>query len=563
MTPSLRLPATLLAGFLLAACGRSEAPPATVQHDAKAGDHGAAAEIAWFPGTVEEAFAAAKEQGKPIFLYWGAVWCPPCHEIKATVFRSREFIERSRLFVPVYLDGDSENAQALGEKFGVVGYPTMIVFSPAGEEITRIPGGIDIQAYANVLDLTLAQAQPVSALLAKVLDEGASLDASQCRLLAYYSWGQDKSLLADRDDAAAFRAMAGACPAAATTERSMLQMAALEAAVDAAGQPENAVAMTAEQKAEALQQVRQVLADKGLTRANLFTIIGAGTDITTTITDAGSAERADLQARFVEVLKRMQDDPSLFTTERLYGTLGLLDFARVDDPEAPLPPELVEDVRVRVQKADAGTTDTSGRPSSTLRPTCWRRRVSRKRRSSCCWPSWTSRSSPTTSWSDWPTWRSRPATRRLRSTGCSVPMAPRPVPPRASSGGPTTSTGCSRWRRTMWRGSGPRPSTWCGSWKRAGPSTSARRPSSSGWRRSSKPGAPRRNAARAWPASARTCWRSAAPSPPASLPAPPARASSADVIRCRAGGFGVIGTWCQVRAPERDSNNPESPGPAP
>ena len=307
---------------------------------------------------MDEACAAAKAQGKPIFLYWGAVWCPPCHEIKATVFRSREFIERSRLFVPVYLDGDSENAQALGEKFGVVGYPTMIVFSPAGEEITRIPGGIDIQAYANVLDLTLAQAQPVSALLAKVLDEGASLDASQCRLLAYYSWGQDKSLLADRDDAAAFRAMAGACPAAATTERSMLQMAALEAAVDAAGQPENAVPMTAEQKAEALQQVRQVLADKGLTRANLFTIIGAGTDITTTITDAGSAERADLQARFVEVLKRMQDDPSLFTTERLYGTLGLLDFARIDDPEAPLPPELVEDVRVRVQKADAGTTDT-------------------------------------------------------------------------------------------------------------------------------------------------------------------------------------------------------------
>jgi len=351
-----RLLPAFMAVLLLASCGRSEAPPPPSGGAAKTDDH--ATEIAWFPGTVEEAFAAAKEQGKPIFLYWGAVWCPPCHEVKATVFRSREFIERSRLFVPVYLDGDSENAQALGEKFGVVGYPTMIVFSPAGEEITRIPGGIDIQAYANVLDLTLAQAQPVAALLAKVLDEGAMLDDSQCRLLAYYSWGQDRSLLADRDRAGAFRSMAGACPATAATERSMLRMSGLEAAVEAARDKEKPVAMTAEQKAEALQLVKGVLADRQLVRASLYTVIGAGADITGVITEPGSEERADLEARFVEKLKQLQDDPSLFTTERLYATLGLLDFARLGDPDAPLPPALVEDIRARVAKADAATTDT-------------------------------------------------------------------------------------------------------------------------------------------------------------------------------------------------------------
>ncbi len=357
MTHSCRLPAALLAGLLLVACGRSESPPATPGVAASSGDHATAAEIAWFPGTVEEAFAAAKGQGKPIFLYWGAVWCPPCHEIKATVFRSREFIERSRLFVPVHLDGDTENAQALGERFGVVGYPTMIVFSPQGEEITRIPGGIDIQAYANVLDLTLAQAQPVSALLAKVLDETAALDASQCRLLAYYSWGQDRSLLADRDRAAAFQAMADACPATAAVERSMLRMSALDAAVDAAAGKDPPVAMSPEERSAALQLVDEVLADKALVRANLYTVIGSGADITAAVTTAGSAERADLQARFVKVLGELQDDPSLFTTERLYATLGLIKFARIDDPEAPLAPAQVEDVRARVTRADEGTTD--------------------------------------------------------------------------------------------------------------------------------------------------------------------------------------------------------------
>ncbi len=173
---------------------------------------------------IDEAFAHAKQTRKPVFLYWGAVWCPPCHEIKATVFRSREFIDRSRLFVPVYLDGDTENAQALGEKFGVVGYPTMLVFSPDGEEITRIPGGIDIQAYANVLDLTLASQKPVSALLAGVLDTGAALSAGECGLMAYNSWEQNEDLLADRDRKAVFSRLADACPAGSMVEKSMRSM---------------------------------------------------------------------------------------------------------------------------------------------------------------------------------------------------------------------------------------------------------------------------------------------------------------------------------------------------
>ncbi len=53
------------------------------------------------------------------------------------------FIALTSKFVPVYLDGDEEGAQAWGERFGVRGYPTLIVLDPQRNEITRVAGGND------------------------------------------------------------------------------------------------------------------------------------------------------------------------------------------------------------------------------------------------------------------------------------------------------------------------------------------------------------------------------------------------------------------------------------
>ena len=170
----------LLATSLLfiAACGQ-DAAQTTIEPEqpeqSAAVDSETVTGIAWFDGTVDEAFAHAAETGKPIYLYWGAEWCPPCHAIKATVFSKPEFVERSKLFVPVYLDGDQPNAQAQGERFGVLGYPTMIVFDSAGNELTRIPNGIDIEAYARILDLAMNASSSASAVVARLMDGNAEI----------------------------------------------------------------------------------------------------------------------------------------------------------------------------------------------------------------------------------------------------------------------------------------------------------------------------------------------------------------------------------------------------
>ena len=40
--------------------------------------------IDWHDGDLQAAFDRAGAENKPLFLYWGAVWCPPCNQIKIT-----------------------------------------------------------------------------------------------------------------------------------------------------------------------------------------------------------------------------------------------------------------------------------------------------------------------------------------------------------------------------------------------------------------------------------------------------------------------------------------------
>src|SRR5690348_1713425 len=105
--------------LVLAACPQPTEPPkpraaaAPVASASPAESAGHAAGIAWRKDDVDGAFRAAKSASKPLFLYWGAVWCTPCNQVKATLFDRQDFIERSRFFVPVYIVGDGPSAQKL------------------------------------------------------------------------------------------------------------------------------------------------------------------------------------------------------------------------------------------------------------------------------------------------------------------------------------------------------------------------------------------------------------------------------------------------------------------
>src|SRR5205814_2210578 len=84
------------ASSALAACSPSPEPakPPVAKGPASASSNTAAAAhddaIAWRKDDVDAAFVQAKADHKPLFLYWGAVWCPPCNQVKATLFNRQD-----------------------------------------------------------------------------------------------------------------------------------------------------------------------------------------------------------------------------------------------------------------------------------------------------------------------------------------------------------------------------------------------------------------------------------------------------------------------------------------
>jgi thiol:disulfide interchange protein len=152
----------LLLGILIwAGC---EGPPSSggsvtiagVPESAEPGEPAAesAAPAEWLT-SYEEALAKAGEQNRTILInFTGSDWCPPCMALEREVFSTSQFEEyAAQHLVLLEIDfpyGKEQSNELVGQnhglqqKYGIQGFPTIVLLNPKGEEVKRggyRPGG--------------------------------------------------------------------------------------------------------------------------------------------------------------------------------------------------------------------------------------------------------------------------------------------------------------------------------------------------------------------------------------------------------------------------------------
>lgn len=109
-----------------------------------------AADAAWMTD-LSKAQAKAKEEKKLVFVeFTGSDWCPPCKRLKADILSTADFAKYAQEnLVLVELDFPRAKEQSaelkkankeLSQKYGIRGFPTVIVFDGEGKELNRQVG---------------------------------------------------------------------------------------------------------------------------------------------------------------------------------------------------------------------------------------------------------------------------------------------------------------------------------------------------------------------------------------------------------------------------------------
>lgn len=284
--------------------------------------------VPWFEGDVEAALSLATQEHKPLLLFWGVAWCPACDALKNTVFVAPEFIALSSQFIPVYLDGDSHDAQRWGEQFAVRGYPSVIVMGPQGDEITRFPTGIDVDRLVSVLASVITHRRSSATLYSQALANPAQLTPEDYNQLAFYSWWQQSGIAPEPMTSSAFSRLAkGAAMIgnAAASDRllllSLLRRYSEEQSLSIA-QVEQVVA-----------RLKPLLADRQAVLAHRDILMYWSEELLSLVAEPGPA-RSDLVTRWVAAMKSIRYLDSLSSAEQMATWLPELYFYWMDNPEA-------------------------------------------------------------------------------------------------------------------------------------------------------------------------------------------------------------------------------------
>ncbi|MFO7564455.1 MAG: thioredoxin family protein [Enhygromyxa sp.] len=151
--------------------------------------------VDWFEGSLEQAQARAKAEGKLVFVDVGAYWCPPCHELDEKVFTQPEFgAWLNDKMIAVHVDAEKGEGPELVDRYNVQAYPTMLVLEDSGVEKGRVVDFVEAEPLETKLEAIAAGGNVLAELEATARDKPDDIEAR-------YRLGHAYALAARRDEA--------------------------------------------------------------------------------------------------------------------------------------------------------------------------------------------------------------------------------------------------------------------------------------------------------------------------------------------------------------------------
>jgi uncharacterized protein len=106
--------------------------------------------------TYEAAFARAAKEGRFVIVDFYTSWCRDCKEMDRTTFTNPDIVRRLSGFEAAKVD--AERRADLSSKYGIIGYPTIIMLDKTGKVLAQRVGYMQKEELAAMMDYALTGA---------------------------------------------------------------------------------------------------------------------------------------------------------------------------------------------------------------------------------------------------------------------------------------------------------------------------------------------------------------------------------------------------------------------
>lgn len=111
------------------------------------------AQVEFFDGDFEQLQIKSKSEQRVFFIDMYTSWCGYCKKMDATTFQNEQLGEYvGKKFLAYKMNAEHSPGKDLAIKYGVKGYPTVLVFNPKGELIDKIVGYKDAASFKLALE---------------------------------------------------------------------------------------------------------------------------------------------------------------------------------------------------------------------------------------------------------------------------------------------------------------------------------------------------------------------------------------------------------------------------